>query len=473
MMIAQSITKRSTRYSTCLLGLLTVVLIEGCTFQSYSPKPIDPGTMAEAFEQRSLDDPQFAAFLSAQSGQTVNLPIDAWDLATLTYTSHYFHPDLNIARAKWNLAQTKTLASKQKALPTLNGSIARSNRANGDINPFAYGFGIDLPIITHGKQQINIDGFEHLSSIAKLNIAQTAWQLRQQVASTLIAFQDNALQLEVAKSDIALNEAIVNMLHKRLQYGEASSLEVSSAKHKLQLSEAQLQSLSQKAAPLKAQLANNLGLPLTAVQTMQLSFGGLATSHTEYSAFDARASQRSALLNRLDVRVGLAEYAIAENALKLVIAKQYPDISISPGIGYEFGDTVWSLGFSGLLTLINKNKAGIAEAEAARALSAAQFEQLQANVIAETNIAHAQYVEATHQLQAHKLQLNQTNAAFDKVSRQFDAGVIDRLTLTLAKIDALSAEKRLISSIKQVNLAKLNLENSLQKPLLTEQPHEK
>lgn len=463
---ASSKSASQSRYLAPILGIVAVAAIGGCTFQSYAPKPITPSRMAIAFENRSLDDPKFATFLAAQTGQTSKLPIATWDLPTLTYAAHYFHPDLNIARAEWQLAQAKAQTAKQKPLPTINGGIARSNRANGDINPFAYSFGIDLPIVTHGKNEIKIAGFAHLSNIAKLKIAQTAWQLRQQVASTFINLQDNALQIEIAKKEIALNQAISNMLTKRLQYGEASSLEISAATRQLQLSEADLQKLTQQALSLKAALAKNVGVPLSAVQTLQFDFDGLAAKDIDDALIlDAKTTQQDALLNRLDIRIGLEEYAIAENQLKLAIAKQYPDVSISPGVGYEFGDHVWSLGFSSLLTLLQKNKAGIAEAKAFRRLSVAKFEQLQTNVMAEASIARAQYIQANQQRQSRQLVLNQTKEAYAKVASQFDAGIIDRLNLTLAKTPILTAEKNLIASVKQLNLAKLNVENSLQKPL--------
>ena len=56
----------------------------------------------------------------------------------------------------------------------------------------------------------------------------------------------------------------------------------------------------------------------------------------------AAALQTTALLNRLDIRIALEKYAAAESKLKLELAKQYPDLVISPGYAFEFGDNIWS-----------------------------------------------------------------------------------------------------------------------------------
>lgn len=446
--------------------LLGIALLPACSFESYQAKPIDQQVVRASFKQKSLNDAAFAQFLNKQSSQPLSLPIARWDNATLTHAAHYFHPDLSVARAEWQLAQTQAKNAAYKPLPTVNADIGRSDRANGDINPFSYTFSIDLPIITHDKQAINIAGFEHLSNIAKLKLAETTWKLRQQVAYTFIAIHSNGLQIENIQKDIALKTDIVSILEKRLQYGEASSLAVSRATRDLYASQAQLATLKQQALPLRAQLAKDLGLPARATQDLEFNFDAL---NAETMPMASAETQEAALLNRLDIRIGLENYAIAENKLKLAVANQYPNLSIRPGIAYEFGDTVWSLGASSLLNLLNngldKNKAAIKAAEKARALAAAKFEQSQIQVIANTAIANATYQAAIENVQTQQTLVSTSKASLKRINSQFEAGMIDRLALTLAKLDAVQAEKQLNKALTQRNTARLAVENTLQKPL--------
>jgi outer membrane protein TolC len=172
-----------------------------------------------------------------------------------------------------------------------------------------------------------------------------------------------------------------------------------------------------------------------------------------------------ALLNRLDIRIALERYAAAEAKLKLEIAKQYPDIVISPGYAFEFGDNVWSLGLSGLMTLLNKNKIGIAEATQLREVEAAQFDGLQTKIIAETNIANAELTQAKQSLTNKKNLLAQQQTYTQRMIHKFTAGEIDRLELAFVKLEEITAEKNVAEADFQLTSALNQLENTLQKPL--------
>ena len=86
-------------------------------------------------------------------------------------------------------AQLESAGQKQN--PTLSGSIARSNRANEDIRPWAYGLNVEIPIETAGKREIRIEEAQHLHEIARIDVAETAWQLRSQIAKDLLRYHEN------------------------------------------------------------------------------------------------------------------------------------------------------------------------------------------------------------------------------------------------------------------------------------------
>ncbi len=191
----------------------------------------------------------------------------------------------------------------------------------------------------------------------------------------------------------ALRQEIVSIYQKRIDVGESSSIELSKAKLQLQTLSTALQARERNQLVLLSRLANQLGLPLNQVEQMQIA----DRQHTDASSSISADLQTAALLNRLDLRIALERYAVAEAKLKLEIARQYPDIKISPGYAYEFGDKIWSLGLSGLMTILTKNKLAIAEATQLREVEATQFEALQASVISEVNIANAKLAQASQQ----------------------------------------------------------------------------
>jgi len=229
----------------------------------------------------------------------------------------------------------------------------------------------------------------------------------------------------------------------------------------LQTSTAERNALQKNKLVLLAKLASNLGLPLEKVEAMQISTG----DKRQITNIPDADLQSTALLNRLDIRIALERYAATEAKLKLEIAKQYPDVVISPAYVFEFGDNVWSLGLSGLLTWLNKNKVGIAEATQLREIEVAQFEALQTKVILDANIANAEVMQAkqtlANQQQLHAQQLDNSQ----RMERKFAAGEIDRLELAFVKLESIIAEKNVALANFQLNKSLDLLENTLQKPL--------
>ena len=92
-------------------------------------------------------------------------------------------------------------------------------------------------------------------------------------------------------------------------------------------------------------------------------------------------------MNRADLLAALSEYAASETALHLEIAKQYPDVRLSPGYEFDQGANKWRIGLSLELPVLNRNRGPIAEAKAKRDESAARFMALQARVISEIETA--------------------------------------------------------------------------------------
>ncbi|HSH54834.1 MAG TPA: TolC family protein [Methylotenera sp.] len=434
--------------------------VTACSFQKYIPKPIDTQANSAKFERRDPASEQFHQYLLSNGYPADRLPIQQWGLNELTYCALFFHPSLDLARAQWRTAEISELAAAEKPIPAVNSNIARSNQANQDINPFAFGLSIDIPLETANKRDIRIENARHLSEAAKLEIAQAAWQLRYQLALSLYDYQFNQQEIKVLLDEETRRKEIVAIYQKRVDLGLASNVELSTAKLQLLTTSSELESKQQNKLVLLSKLANNLGLPIAKVRAMNLAANPMPSE--QIMATDI---QTAALLNRLDIRIALQRYAAAESKLKLEIAKQYPDITISPGYAYEFGDRLWSLGISGLLTLLNKNKVGIAEATQLREVEAAQFEALQTKVISDTNVAQAELLQAQQVLASQQQLYAQQQQNTQRLQHRLTIGEIDRLELAFAKLESIAAEKNVALASFKRNVAINQLENTLQQPL--------
>lgn len=454
--------------STALICL--PLLLAACGFQQYVAKPIQTNTITTKIEAKNPESAQFHQFLINNDFPPDRLPIQKWGVDELTYCALFFHPSLDVARAQWRAAQTAELAAAEGPIPNINSNIAHSNNANQDISPFALGLSIDIPIESANKRDIRIENAQHLSQIAKLEIAQTAWLLRNLAAQSLYETQFNQQQINLLTKEQSSREQVVSIYQKRVSLGAASNVELSTAKLQLQITTAELIATQQNKLVLLAKLASNLGLPLNKVEAMPL----LQDSYDAPLATSLNANQKisenlnnAALLNRLDIRIALERYATAEAKLKLEIAKQYPDIVISPGYAYEFGNHVWSLGISGLLTLLNKNKLAIAEATQFREVEATQFEALQNKVISEAAVANAQLTQAKNTLEQQQKLYAQQQRNTQRMQQRLTAGEIDRLEFTFSKLEDVITEKNVALAHFQLKTAINRLENTLQQPINT------
>jgi outer membrane protein, heavy metal efflux system len=452
-----------------LVVTLTLCLIaSACTHQSYQAKPIDQVAVTTKLVNKDPASADFKAYLIKQGYAQKDLPFAEWGIDELTLCALYFNPKLDVAKAQLALANVAVNTANQRQSPALGGRAARSNQANGDKSPWAFGLEVEIPIETTNKRQIKVEEAQHLQEIARIDVADVAWQLRSQIAKDLLSFHENSAQQQQLNNELTIHNNLVKLLAKRVQLGAASNTELNAAKLLQQKAQFLLNSEQSKSAEIRTTLAADVGLTsekFAQLQIKNLDIESALISTANRAQLQANKLQASALLNRLDIRRSLAKYAAAESKIKLEVAKQTPDISLSPGIAFEFGDSIWSLGFSSLLNLLNKNSTLIAEATQLREIEGAQFEALQAGVIADVSQASAALTASQQNVAQVQQQLAAQQQITQKLQRQLDAGQIDRLDLTQNHLNTNLLEQQLINAKFQQLNALLALENSLQMPL--------
>jgi cobalt-zinc-cadmium efflux system outer membrane protein len=105
-------------YTAVVLGV-AATLVAGCA--SYTSKPIVPSNTAAALERRTLDEPALAQFIEAALPDRMAVGGSSnWELSTLTLAALYFHPEMEVSRAKLALARAGVKTAGQIPNPTLN-----------------------------------------------------------------------------------------------------------------------------------------------------------------------------------------------------------------------------------------------------------------------------------------------------------------------------------------------------------------
>jgi outer membrane protein TolC len=251
-----------------------------------------------------------------------------------------------------------------------------------------------------------------------------------------------------------------------LQAGAISSFELNSARLLLIRARADLTDAERLAAEARPRLAGALGLPASALEGIDANFDLTAPGAAE--GLTTREVRRVALLGRADVLAALADYAAAQSALQLEVAKQYPDIRLAPGYSWNAGsasENDWQIGATVDLPIFNQHKGAIAEASARREASAARFLALQSKVMTDIDIAVASFRAGQTNLAAIE-DLTKAQAAQQRsIQQQLQAGAVDRLELVTAELELNAAELTRLDAQVRLQQAVGALEDAVQRPL--------
>lgn len=440
--------------------ICTGLLLSGCA--SYTAKPIDPGAQQTALESRRLDAPEVKQLIERASGEKLAAwPPKAWTLNLLTLAAFTFHPDLDRAQAQRLAAEAATITAGARPNPTGGVSFQRNMDASAGQSPWTNGFTLDIPFETAGKRDIRIEQARYLAQAARLREAEAVWQVRSRLrASMLAAYPTEAL----VRSQRDLQEQIERMIERRFAAGFASQPELTQARLTLNRAALALRENQKQGAENRARLAAAIGVPDAALEGVEISYDAFDRL-PPVSALPSSELRHQALLTRPDVLAALADYEVAQSALQLEVAKQYPDISLGPGYTWDAGQIKWSLGLSVVLPLLNRNQGPIAEAKARREEAAASFLAVQAKVIAEVDEALAGYGHADQTLETANALLRDQQKTERAVAAAFQAGEADRLSWMSARFETAAAELARINALTLAQQSLGRLEDALRRPI--------
>ena len=448
------------RKATGLL-CLPVLLLAGCAARKYHAAPVSPAENAASLESRSLADPGLKQYAEKKLGSgSAPWPPKAWNLNDLTLAAFYYSPDLAIARARLEAAEGGVTTAGARPNPTIRVAPGTTSAPE---SPWLYGFSFDLPIETAGKRGYRIQRAKHLSDAARLDLANLAWKVRSAVRAALVDHLLATRELEIVTEQEQVLSERVRLLRARLAAGEIPRPEVDAAEIELANTRLALRAAEGRVATSRAALAAAIGVPVSALEGVEFAWPDFDRPP---SALSTGAIQREAVLNRLDVRRALAEYAAADAGLRLELAKQYPDLTLGPAYDFDGGENKFTLGAGLTLPLFNRNQGPIAEAEARRTEAGARVLATQARVIAESERALAQYRAAERELAEGGQTLTRLQSAqVQFAQRAVQLGESDRLALNSALLQSTAAARARLDALRRVQVALGALEDALQRPL--------
>src|SRR5665213_814194 len=441
-----------------LVPLAGILSLAGCAAQRYYPAPIAASDTASRYELRNLGDAGLQSFEEKNCGHPMSpWPPKSWDLQTLSLAALYFNPTLDLARARLATADGAIVTASALPNPTFD-------LVPGVPTPYLLTQDFLFLIETACKRGRRIEIAQNLDRAAQFDLADSAWTVVMGARLALLNYLVASRNLELVRSEEKVREDQVAILEQVLSVGEITRLDVDLARIEASKTRVATSTVEGQTAEAKAVLAAAIGIPVAGLDGADFTWPGMDTPPTSESLSPDQI-QRDAVLNRLDVRRSLAQYAAAEATVHSEISKQYPNFNIGPGYTYEERNSFFTVGLSTSLPVFNRNQGPIAEAEGRRKEAAAALLQTQAQVVAKSERALAIYTAALREVgEAQSLyQLQETQLQI--VQQTIRAGADNRLSLDGVQIQLSVLARARLDALGRAQRALGDLENAVQRPL--------
>ena len=443
----------------CAVALsIASVCLSGCA--RYQPRPLDLPTALDRYQARTLTDPGLAR--AVEPVHLAAWPPDVWDLQSLTFAGLYFHPDLSVSRASWDLARAGLVTAGERPNPDVSaGPGYNSSTPANTITPWILNFNLDFTIETAGKRGYRVDQAKRLAEAARYKVADTAWQVRARLRQALLDLFTSTEVAAALERQRAIQENNVVLFQRQLDAGEISRFQMSQARLILNTLRLSLLDAQRQQRDARVRLATAVGLPVAALEDIAF---GLDVFRLAPGDLPDAAARRQALTNRADVLGALSDYEASQASLQLEIARQYPDIHLGPGYQMDQNSNKWTLLFGATLPAFNRNQGRIAEAEARRQVAAAQVEAVQARALGAIDRALAAYRAALAKVSMAEQMIGELQASEQTAQRQLTAGEISQLDLGIVQVELAGRELARLEALAQAQQALGDIEDAMQRP---------
>ena len=403
--------------------------------------PLNPQSAPAIYASRRLDDPKVAQFL-------VDRGISALDTtftpAALGVVAVFFRPDVAVARAAVRSALAGEMTAGQRAASSTAASVERvAASSDRNASPWTWSWSAGLTIETGGKRDARVVRAQAVTLGAVRRAEATEWQVAQDARQAAIAAVGADGDVADAEAELVALRGILELLRARYAEGAVSLADVAQAELDVQAAVVALGESRRSSTAARSTLARALGVSLDQSGTIRMR--PPPTSGCE--AADAastdgrRALDASALQHRVEVGSALADYAVAEAELRLAVARQYPDLTIGPGIAWDQGVGRWVLAAGSSAIPSNRNRGPITEADAQRAVQATRVQVVEDSVLAQVHGALSRCLEEARQIVATDALVAATVEQQRLREAAFARGEIGRTAVAFARLAAVRARR--------------------------------
>jgi cobalt-zinc-cadmium efflux system outer membrane protein len=443
--------------------ILLALCLTGCV--QYSPKPLSPERAVTDFSARSLADPALRADLDkALPSRSGDWPRPDWNRADLLIAMLHFNDTVAQGRAAVNVATAVQRTAREYPNPSVTLASEYANQHDG--SPlWLWGIATDWLLDFGTRRNERMTAADLALQQARYDFIELTWKSRSSLRKAMADLLITNSEVTLLEANHADRESQLTMARRQLELGAAARGDVDRLVSDALLDEQKLNDARRRSSTARSSLASALGVPVAALEPVHLVWDHL-DDPPEPADEVLRQWREDALLVRADVRSAVVGYSLAEQALRLEVAKQYPEVHLGPGYTWDHGvkRLQFNLGLS--LPFVNRNRGAIAEAEARRQEAGAKLEATVASAYSEIDEAIRQWrLARTRLTDAHGAIYDSAQRIYSETQRGFDAGSHDRTELLAARIARTLTELQVLDAVRGAQDAMASLEDALRRPL--------
>jgi CRISPR system Cascade subunit CasA len=420
--------------------VVVALSLSACT--TYVPAPVRLETYPTALESRRLDEKPAGA---------------TWTGSDLLSAALARNAAVAQAAAKHRtaLAAAKTSRVAPSMTLTLTAEYAKSEPKS-----WLYGVGSDIPLDIGARRGERLNTADLAAVQALYDYGEAVWAVRTALTRARADRLSADAEMALAQRLEAVRQARADRLDHRVAAGEDDRGLALVARGDLAAAHRRVADARARRAQADAALAQALGVPVAAVTGL-----ALAPVSPPPPGLDFTQARRDAALTRRDVLRAVVDYDLAESALRLEVAKQYPEIHVGPGYTYDHGVGKLPFNLGLVLPPLDLNRAVIAQAEAKRAEAGRSLEAVQAAALGAVDLAGSTLDAARiTETSIRERDLPIARRLAEATARSVKAGEADRVDDLGAQATLIEAELAVLDARRAAITAGVDLEDALRVP---------
>ena len=382
-------------------------------------------------------------------------PGEAWTGADLLSVALANNPQIAEARAKYVTALAAARAAKASPGPSLTLTAEYANAAPH----WGYSGGSDIPLDFGTRRSARITSAQLQALQAFYDYGEAIWSVRTDLEKARGDLNAARTEMVLATLAFAIRGERAQRLEQRVKAGQDPRSLAIAAQAEAVAANRRLAAATGRRDAALVNLAKALGVSPEAVRDLTAAPVDPAPALTDLATW-----RRDAAVSRRDVLRAVADYDLAEQALRLEVAKQYPQVSLGPGYNYDHGVTKLPFNLSLALPPWDLNHRAIAQAEAARTAAGRSLELAQAKALAAVDTAATALATAQDDFRRNRdRDLPLAQRAHDGAALSLKAGESDKVGELAAQGAVLDAQLALLDARHAAAAATADLEDALRR----------